>query len=193
MDCKEIEQWLIKHGGEPLPEDIARHLENCASCREWREMLEALSEPVTEAKPSQMLDMKVQAMVSRQFAWQKRMRWLRRVSWGVAACVIVGLVAVGMMMARRHGMGVERNGGSVVASVPEKGEMEAAWDSLVLDCVYTDRALSELEVNLGSIGRLQAKVTTDTQGKKASYGVVFEDSVDLENSMSDLELMVYGL
>ena len=192
MECKEIEHWLIEHDGERMPEDIARHLENCDSCREWKEMLEALSSPVEEAKPSPILDMKVKAMVSRQFAWQKRMKWLRRVSWGVAACVVVGLVAVGMIMARQHGSAVERNGGAV-AYAPATGEMEAAWDSLVLDCVYADRALSELEANLGSIGRLQARVTTETQGKKASYGVVFEDSVDLENSMNDLELMVYGL
>ena len=192
MNCKEIEQWLIEHEGERLPENVAGHLESCAACREWREMLDVLSEPAIESVPSPRLDEKVQSMVSRQFAWQRRMKWLRRAAMGVAACVVVGLVAYGMMMAKRHGGAVERNGG-VVAYAPATGEMEAAWDSLVLDCVYADRALSELEVDLGSIGRLQAKATTETQVKNASYGVVFEDSVDLENTMNDLELMVYGL
>ena len=192
MNCKEIEYWLIEHEGEKLPEDVASHLESCTACREWREMLDLLSESAPEAMPSPRLDEKVQAMVSRQFAWQRRMKWLRRAAMGIAACVIVGLVAYGMMMAKHHGGAVERNGG-VVAYAPATGEMEAAWDSLVLDCVYADRALSELEMDLGSIGRLQAKATTETQVKNASYGVVFEDSVDLENTMNDLELMVYGL
>ena len=193
MDCKEIEQWFIEHEGEPIPEDVSTHLEKCEGCREFREILEALSEPAFKAVPSPTLDEKVQAMVSRQFAWQRRMQRLRRAAIGIAACVIIGLVMFRMMTSSQPG-GQEMNKGGVGGEIALiDGELNVEWDSLVLEFLDADNELSELEDDFGSIGRLQAKVTTETQSKNASYGVVFDDTIDLENSMNELEMMVYGL
>ena len=198
MECKCVEQWLIENDGKPLTEEVARHLETCACCREWKSILDALAEPAAEAVLPPTLDANVKMMASRELGWRRRMKWLRRGLATAAACVVAALAVFGVI-SRQAATGVKSSGELAMGTQTSMGgktvvrtDMEAAWDSLVLDCVTADDTLFELEGNLGGIGHLQARAT-ETSGRKASYGVVFEDAVDLENSMSDLELVVYGL
>ncbi len=198
MECKDIEQWLLEHDGEPLSEEVASHLAACADCHAWKRILDAIEEPAVQSVPSPSLDATVMTMASRELGWRRRLIWLRRGLTAVAACVVAALVVFGVM-SRHSGIGVTSSGNVAIGGKSKTAEtrvaradMEAAWDSLVMDCVNADDALYELEGNLGGIGRLTARAT-ESSAKSSSYGVVFEDAVDLENSLTDLELVVYGL
>ncbi|MBP5639454.1 MAG: hypothetical protein J6X55_08240 [Victivallales bacterium] len=189
MNCSEVEKILLSNEGKDRDTEIQRHLDACGSCREFKQLLDALNESDNEKMPSPALDARVMTMARHELSRIRRIKQLRWDLKALAACIVIGLFVVGMIALWPTGrVGTTET----VAVAPQQGiqETESSLDALMFDCLTADYALEELEGDFKEFGLFEAEKGDEVND---SYGVVFEDSLDLEASMNELELLVYGM
>ena len=189
MNCSEVENKLLSSEGRDCDADIKKHLDECGACHEFQQLMEALNEPANDKMPTPELDARVMTMARHEMSRIRRIKQLRRDLKALAACIVVGLFAIGLIA-----LWPTRPGGTTetVAVASQQGvqEIVSSVDELIFDCLNADYALEELEGDFKDFGLLEAEKDDDVND---SNGVVFDDSLDLEASMNELELLVYGM